>query len=210
MCYINCGVNSSLHNSGCCIRSVAPWITVLSCHTIFTKRVIYYIFTFVWYSAKQGTMHRPVSHLAHCALSLAARRTQMAEQLGWFRRPLFVMATCAEAGCCCCCCPPPPPPPPPQNSLLTLLTFAPDFEAVSATKISLMASSSSFICFFLAIAWDPQSSALFILRVTRHSCRNIIPVGTNIFYSDSKTDLKLRCDCCIKIPAIRGCPRHCY
>jgi len=85
MCYINCGVNSSLHNSGCCIRSVAPWITVLSCHTIFTKRVIYYIFTFVWYSAKQGTMHRPVSHLAHCALSLAARRTQMAEQLGWFR-----------------------------------------------------------------------------------------------------------------------------
>jgi len=23
----------------------------------------------------------------------------------------------------------------------------------------------------------------------------------NVFYSDSKTDLKLQCDCCIKIPA---------
>jgi len=31
----------------------------------------------------------------------------------------------------------------------------------------------------------------------------------NIFYSDSKTDLKLRCDCYIKIPAIQGCPRRC-
>jgi len=41
MHYINCGVNSSLHYSGCCIRSVAPWITVLSQHTLFTDRVIY-------------------------------------------------------------------------------------------------------------------------------------------------------------------------
>ena len=30
MHFIECGVNSSLHNSGCCRRSVAPWITVLS------------------------------------------------------------------------------------------------------------------------------------------------------------------------------------
>jgi len=103
MYHIKCGVNSSLHNSGCCIRTVAPWITVLSWHTVFTKRVIYNKFTFVWYSAKQGTTHRPMSHLAHCALCLAVRRTQTAEQLGWFRWPLFVMATSAEAGCCCCC-----------------------------------------------------------------------------------------------------------
>ena len=66
MHYIKYGVNSSLHNSGCCIRSVAPWITVLSWHTVFTKRLIYYKFTFVRYSAKQGTTHRPTSHLAHC------------------------------------------------------------------------------------------------------------------------------------------------
>ena len=64
MHYIKCGVNSSLHDSGWCRRSVAPWITVLSWHTVFTTRVIYK-FTLVWYSMKQGTMHRPTSHLAH-------------------------------------------------------------------------------------------------------------------------------------------------
>jgi hypothetical protein len=62
--YIKCGVNSSLHNSSCCRRSVAPWITVLSRHTLFTMRVIYK-FTFVWYSLKQGTTHRLTSHLMH-------------------------------------------------------------------------------------------------------------------------------------------------
>jgi hypothetical protein len=30
--YMKYGVNSSLHDSGCCGRSVAPWITVLSRH----------------------------------------------------------------------------------------------------------------------------------------------------------------------------------
>jgi len=57
--YVKCGVNSSLYNCGCCRRSVAPWITVLSRHTEFTKRVIY---TFP--PAKQGTTQRPTSHLA--------------------------------------------------------------------------------------------------------------------------------------------------
>jgi hypothetical protein len=99
----------------------------------------------------------------------------------------------------------------PQNNLLTSLGFAPDSESVSANRILLMASSSSFIYFFPAIARDPQSSALFrLLCMTRHSFRNIMPVSMNIFYSDSKTDLKLQCDSCIKIPAIPGCPRHYY
>ena len=72
---------------------MAPWITVLSRHTVLTKGVIYeggstenlknshtiilqylrfsfdstsyYKFTFVWYSAKQGNTHKPTSHLAH-------------------------------------------------------------------------------------------------------------------------------------------------
>ena len=51
----------------------------------------------------------------------------------------------------------------PQNSLLTSLAFTPDSKAMSATRISLMASASSFIYFFPAIAQDPQSSALFRL-----------------------------------------------
>jgi len=46
--------------------------------------------------------------------------------------------------------------------------------------------------------------------MTWHSFRNVILVDMNVFYSDGKTDLKLQCDCCIKIPAIRGCPKHCY
>jgi len=42
---------------------------------------------------KQGTTHRPTSHLAHLytALSFAARRTQTAAQLvWWFCWPVFV------------------------------------------------------------------------------------------------------------------------
>ena len=64
MHYIKCGVNSSLHNSGCCRRSVAPWITVLSQHTVFTMGVIYK-FNLVLYSAKQGSMHMHTSHMLH-------------------------------------------------------------------------------------------------------------------------------------------------
>ena len=127
--------------------------------------------------------------------------------VGWFRWPVFLMATSAEAFCCSSSSPPPPP----QNNLLTSPAFIPDSESVSATRISLMASSCSFIYFFLAIARDPQSSALFrLLCMTWHSFRNVIPVSMNVFYSDSKTDLKLQCGCCIKIPAIRGYPWCCY
>ena len=64
MHYTKCGVNSSLHNSGCCRRPVVPWITVLSRHTVFTFGVIYK-FTVVWYSAKQGTTYSHTLHLAH-------------------------------------------------------------------------------------------------------------------------------------------------
>ena len=121
---------------------MAPWITVLW-YTLFTKWVIYYKFTFVWYYAKQGTTHRPMSNKAHCALSLAVRRTQTAEQSGQFHWQLFVMATSTEAGCCFV-----PLLLPPQNSLLTSLVCTPDSQATSATRISLMASTSSCIFFW--------------------------------------------------------------
>jgi len=80
--YIKCGVNSSLHNSGCCIWSVAAWITVLSRHTVFTKRVIYYKFTFVRYFVKQGTTHRPTSYLAH-SLPFVWPRQEHRRQSRW-------------------------------------------------------------------------------------------------------------------------------
>ena len=56
----------------------------------------------------------------HCALSLAARKTQTAAQLQlrWlFCWLVFVMATSVEACWCCCCCSSLPPPPPPPYSL---------------------------------------------------------------------------------------------
>jgi len=31
----------------------------------------------------------------------------------------------------------------------------------------------------------------------------------DVFYSDSKTDIKLQCDCCIKTQPIHRCPRCC-
>ena len=98
MYLIKCCVNSSLHNSGCCIiMSVAPWITVLSQHTVFTKRVIYYKFTFARYFAE--TRHHAQTHIisgALSALSLAARRTQATEQMSWwFRWPVLAVATSA-------------------------------------------------------------------------------------------------------------------
>ena len=87
-------------------------------------------------------MHRPTSHLVHCALSLAAR-THTAEQwvdfAGHCLLWLLLLTLAAVV------------PLLPQNSLLTSLLFAPDSEAVSATRISQMASSSSFIYFFPAI-----------------------------------------------------------
>ena len=64
--FIKCCINSSLFTKFWLLHMVsAPWITVLSQHTVFTKRVISYKFTFVWYSTKQGTMHRHISHLTH-------------------------------------------------------------------------------------------------------------------------------------------------
>ena len=98
-------------------------------------------------------VHVTSGALVHCALSLAVKRTQMAEQwvdfavhcLLWLlllRLPAVVPLLLL-----------------PQNNL-TSLAFAPDSELVSANRISHMAFSS-FIYFFPAIAWDPQTSALF-------------------------------------------------
>ena len=83
MHYIKWGVYISLHNSGCCRRSVAPWITVLSQRTVFTIGVIYK-FTLVWYSTKQGTTHRHVSHLAHlCIVPFLWPREECRGQRSW-------------------------------------------------------------------------------------------------------------------------------
>jgi hypothetical protein len=56
-----------------------------------------YKLTLVWYSAKQGTTHRPTSHLAHLYIVPFLwpwREHKMAAELGvWFHRQAFVIVT---------------------------------------------------------------------------------------------------------------------
>jgi hypothetical protein len=59
MYYIKCGVNSSLLSQFWLLQVCGTLD-----HCFITTGVIYKC-TLVWYSAKQGTMHRPTSHLAH-------------------------------------------------------------------------------------------------------------------------------------------------
>jgi hypothetical protein len=78
----------------------------------------------------------------------------------------------------------------PQNSLLTSLAFTPDSKAVLATRISLMASSSSFIYFFQPLLQTHNRLLCLDYYVRPHSFRNVIPVTYEcVFYSDSKKDL---------------------
>ena len=70
----------------------------------------------------------------------------------------------------------PPPPPPPQNSLQTSLSFAPNSEAMSATRISLMASSSSFIYFFWPLLETHKHLPCLDYCVWHGSFRNVIRV----------------------------------
>jgi len=89
-------------------------------------------------------------------------------------------------------------PPPPQNS-----------ESVSATRISLMSSSSSFI-FSPAIAPDLQSSALFrLLCMTGHS-RTVKPLWYECLIQWRQNESKAVMWQLYKIPDIQGCPRCFY
>jgi len=63
MHYITCVVNSSLHNSGCCRRSVVPYYCFIKTHNIHNGGDLQIYFGVIF--RKTGTMHRPVSHLTH-------------------------------------------------------------------------------------------------------------------------------------------------
>jgi hypothetical protein len=71
------------HNSGYYRRSVAPWITVLSQHSIHSEGDLQIYSGVIFHE----TMHHAQAHIIsgtfkHCALSLATKRTQMVAQLG--------------------------------------------------------------------------------------------------------------------------------
>ena len=152
---------------------MAPWITVLSGDTVFTKKVIYK-FTFVWYYMKQGTTYSTMSHLAHLytvPFSLAMRRKQMAAQGWWFRWPAFVMAVLKSHIFC----------------ILTVFqpiwgrASAPDSEPVSAYRISLIASSSSLIFSWPMLRLLQQSALFKLLCMTEHSCSNLMSLWYGCF-----------------------------
>ena len=69
MYYIKCGVNSLLHNSGCCIRSVAPWMTGLSWHSIHKEGDILQIYFCVIF---HETRHHAQAHVTFGALIRSA------------------------------------------------------------------------------------------------------------------------------------------
>ena len=102
MHYMKCGVNSSLLTQFWLLQKVCGtmnhcFIITHSIHKEGDTIQIYFCVIF------HETRHHAQAHvtsgaLTHCALSLAARRTQTAAQLGWwFRWPVFVMAISNEA-----------------------------------------------------------------------------------------------------------------
>ena len=141
----------------------------------------------MWYSAKQGTTHRPTQHLEHCALSLTARRTRQRSRVRW---PVFVMATSAEVCCCCCCCCTSS-----KESSTTSLASAPNSEAVSATRISRWLPPQVYF-FHPATALRPTIVCLvYTMYDWLESQKHYTSKDTNVFHSESKTHLKLRCNC---------------
>ena len=164
-------------------------------HSIHKEGDILQIY-FVRYSAKQGTTHRPMSHLAHlytvpflCAWEEHRWQSSWVDFTGqclW----LLLLRLAAVVPLLLL----------PQNSLLTSLAFAPDSEVMQATRIFLMASCWSFIWFFRPLLdTHNRLPCLGYYVWLGISFSNVISVSLcqwdmNVFYSDRKTYLKLRCD----------------
>ena len=182
---------------------MAHWITVLSWHTVFTKRVIYK-FTFVWHPTKRGIMHRPTSHLAHlydvpflwpreehkwqrswvddfagqCLLwQLSSRKTLFAPTLG--------LPTSLGVGLC-------------------------TWFRVSVSKQNF---TNGFLLEFdflsrLLLRLLQQSALFTLLCMTGHSCSNLMPLRYERLLQWQQNRSKATMWLLYKIPAIWGCPRH--
>ena len=75
MHYVKCSVNSLLHNSGCCRRSVAPWITILPQHTLLSilSGLQIYFCKIIRETRHHAQAYVTLRALVVCGLSLAAR-----------------------------------------------------------------------------------------------------------------------------------------
>ena len=150
-----------------------------------------YEFTLVWYLATEGTTHRSIPARHHiwriytlCSFSGYEKNTGDSA-VGWM---ISLASVCYG-----------------DSSRITFFYS----KSVAATRISLMASSSSLIFSPGHCNRHLQRSALFaLLCMTWHSCNNIIPLR----YEHLLQWQQNRCKATIwqqyKIPAIRGCPRR--
>jgi hypothetical protein len=134
-------------------RSVAPWITVLSQHAIFT---VGWFTNLLWCDIPLNKAPRTGPHYVwriYTLCPISGHKNTDGSGDGW---------KISLASVCYC------------DSPVGKHFFTPSL--VSAIRISLMASSSRLI-FFPAIAVDTYNSALFtLLCMTQHSCSNAVPL----------------------------------
>jgi len=143
----------------------------------------------------QARAHITPGAFIHCTLSMVTRSTQMALQLGWwFRWAVFAMETLEL-----------------QNIFAPALSLPPiwgwgdlgSFQLPQSNSSSEGARNLGGYIFFLAIAnynGLPYLVSFVWLVVSETWCH----WDMNVFYSDSKTDLKLWCDYCIKFQLFKS------
>jgi len=97
-------VNSLLLNSGCCWKSVAPWITILSQHTLLTILSALQIHFCVIFceTRHHAQAYVKLGALVDCGLSLATRWTKTAREFHGFRWPVLVIMALEPHSICCC------------------------------------------------------------------------------------------------------------
>ena len=123
-------------------------------------------------------------------------------QVGNHPPPVAVCGLSSAEACCCCCCSCYSSSS--SNASSASLASASDSMSVSATRISLMVSSSSLI--FSQPLLNTYNglpyvdSFLWLGTVAETKCHE----DTSFFHGDSKTGLKLWCDCRIKFQLLEG------
>ena len=201
MYYIKCGVNSSLLTSFWLLQVCGTLHRCFSTiHSIHKEGDILQIYFCVM---SRETGHHAQAHVTSATLvhtvPLLWPREHRRQKSG------FILLAIVSSGCFCwgwlLLLP--------LNRLLTKLAFAPYSQAASSTRISLMASSSSFVYFYRPLLETHNRLPCLDYYVWRDSLKTQYQWDMDVFYSDSTTDLRLRYDCCINVPAIRGCPGHC-
>jgi len=195
------------YNSGCCIKSVAPWIAVLSWHSIHKG----------WYITNLLLCYIPQNKAPHTGLHHIWRTYTLCPFFGHKKNTdgSTVGLMILLASVCYC------------NSgvakhFLSLhlvfqpiwgwgdLLFFPASSIKFLTKSSLksrwvyLAPHEDNSIQLLSIANNYNGLPFWFSPVRLAQFQKPDVTDMNVFYSDSKTDLKLRCDYCIKFQLFKG------